>query len=200
MGKDRKPCRREPTEENLESQQEEPQEQAEVLPPPVSEGVRQQNERERIPWTPPSVSEEEHKRQIEQARAKAMPVSEGDAPPDRSIVPPTPPPDPAPLNPQHEQALRLREIWSHAQAMNPSGMPMSGVQTSGAVAEVTTKDGIEVRTVRLGQEYVAGPDASEQPHGTASKSGELPRVPCPHCDGTGERPFGWIHNDNGDAA
>jgi hypothetical protein len=186
--------------EDLESQQEEPQEQGEVIPPPVSEDVRQENERQHIPWTPPSVSEEEHKRQIEEVATKAMPVSEGNAPPDRSIVAPAPPPEPAPLDPQHEQALRLREIWGHAQAMNPEGMPVSGVQVSDATVETEVKGGVEITTLRLGQNYVAGPDASEQPHGTASKSGELPRVPCPHCDGRGELPFGWIHNDNGDAA
>jgi hypothetical protein len=181
--------------ENLESQQEEPQEQAEVLPPPVSEAQKQENERQHIPWTPPSVSEEEHKRQIEEVATKAMPVSEGTAAPDRSIVAPTPPASPPPLDPQAEQAMRLREIWGQAQAMNPEGMPVSGVQLSDATLETEVKGGVEITTLRLGQNYVAGPDASEQPHGTASKSGEAPTVPCPHCGGSGTVAFGWVEGN-----
>jgi hypothetical protein len=131
-----------------ETEKEEPQEEVEITPPPVSEAEKRENEREHRPWTPPTISEAEHKKQIEQAAARPMPVSEGNLPPDRSITP-TPPPDPEPMNPQFEQARRLQEVWSQAQAMNPFGMPISGVQTSGAIAEVTREGGVEVRTIRM---------------------------------------------------
>lgn len=189
-----------PPKENPDAETEKPQEEVEIIPPPVPEAKRQENERQQIPWTPPEISEEEHKKQIEAVSAKQTHLEQGSAPVDRSIVPPSDPPAPAPLNPQHEQALRLQQVWASAQALNPEGMPISGVQVSDATLQTEVKGGVEVTTLRLGQDYVAGPDATEQAHGAASHSAEHPTIPCPHCDGTGEVPFGWIRKDNGDAA
>jgi hypothetical protein len=189
-----------PRKENPDAEAETPQEQAEIIPPPVPEDVRQENERQNIPWTPDGVSVEEHRKQIEATAAKPMPLSEGNAPPDRSIVTPADPPVPAPLDPQAEQALRLQQIWASAQALNPEGRPISGVQLSDSTLETEVKGGVEVTTLRLGQSYVPGPDANEQPHGMASHSSERPAIPCPHCEKTGEVPFGWVHKENGDAA
>jgi hypothetical protein len=61
-----------PQKEHPESQQEEPQVEAEVLPPPPSEAQKQKIERQHIPWTPEGVSEEEHQKQIEEVRAKPI--------------------------------------------------------------------------------------------------------------------------------
>jgi hypothetical protein len=152
------------------------------------------------PWTPPDVSPEEHQRQIDETAAKPTALEHGDP---RKAVPRAPQSAPPPVSPQHEQAQRLQAVWDQAQALNPAGMPVTGVQLSDATLETKMEHGVEVTTLRLGQNYVAGPDAKEQPHAVGSSSSERPTVPCPHCGGTGEVSAGWVEanaDGNGSAA
>jgi hypothetical protein len=89
--------------------------------------------------------------------------------------------------------MRLREFWNRSRIENPEGMPVGAIEISEATRETVVVGGVEITRVKLNQGgYFAGPDAIEQPRAGVFPSSESLSAPCPHCQGRGRLPQGWV--------